>query len=57
LVITALMDFLITLGLMALLLWYRFAPDWRMLTVPLFMGLACGAACGAGLWLGALHVQ
>src|SRR3989449_3864755 len=43
-VITALVDFLITLALMALLMmWYLFAPDWRALTLPLFMGLAFGA--------------
>src|SRR5207248_3526713 len=31
-VITAFVDFLITLGLMVLLMaWYRFAPDWRLL--------------------------
>jgi len=57
-VITALVDFLITLGLMALImLWYRFTPDWRVLTLPLFMGLAFGAAFGAGLWLCALNVK
>ena len=31
--------------------------DWRLLTVPLFMALAGGAALGAGLWLCALNVQ
>jgi lipopolysaccharide transport system permease protein len=57
-VITAFVDFLITLGLMALLMmWYLFTPDWRVLTLPLFMGLAFGAAFGAGLWLCALNVK
>jgi lipopolysaccharide transport system permease protein len=57
-VITALVDFLITLGLMALIMmWYRFVPDWRLLTLPLFMGLAFGTAFGAGLWLCALNVK
>ena len=57
-VITALVDFLITLGLMALMMvWYLFTPDWRVLTLPLFMGLAFAAAFGAGLWLCALNVQ
>jgi hypothetical protein len=33
-VITSLVDFLITLGLMALaLVWFRFMPDWRLLTL------------------------
>ena len=57
-VITALVDFLITLGLMALLmLWYGFLPDWHILALPLFILLAFGAAFGAGLWLCALNVE
>jgi|ERR1043166_125402 lipopolysaccharide transport system permease protein len=57
-VITAFVDFLITLGLMVLLMaWYRFAPDWRLLTLPLFVALAFGAAMGFGLWLCALNVK
>ena len=40
-VITAFVDFLITLALMALLMvWYGFAPGWRLLTLPLFIVLA-----------------
>src|SRR5258705_2424417 len=50
-VITAFVDFLITVGLMALMMvWYRFAPDWRILTLPLFVALAFWASMGAGLW-------
>jgi lipopolysaccharide transport system permease protein len=57
-VITAFVDFLITLALMAVLMvWYRFAPDWRTLTLPLFIMLAFGAAMGVGLWLCALNVK
>jgi lipopolysaccharide transport system permease protein len=57
-VITSFVDFLITLGLMALLmLWYRFLPDWRLLLLPAFMLLAFGAAFGLGLWLCALNVE
>lgn len=56
-VITSLVDFLITFGLLAaMMLWYGFLPDWRLLTLPLFMALAFGAAFGAGLWLCALNV-
>jgi lipopolysaccharide transport system permease protein len=51
-------DFLITLALMAaMMVWYRYLPDWRLLALPLFMGLAFGAAFGAGLWLCALNVK
>jgi lipopolysaccharide transport system permease protein len=57
-VITSFVDFLITLGLMALLMvWYRFAPDSRLLALPLFMFLAFGASFGIGLWLCALNVE
>jgi lipopolysaccharide transport system permease protein len=57
-VITSFVDFLITLGLMALLMvWYRFAPDSRLLALPLFMLLAFGASFGIGLWLCALNVE
>jgi lipopolysaccharide transport system permease protein len=57
-VITSFADFLITLGLMALMMaWYGFGPDWRLLTLPLFVALAFGAAFGAGLWVCALNVK
>jgi len=57
-VITSFVDFLITLGLMAALMaWYQFMPDWRVLTLPLFMVLAFGASFGVGLWLSALNVE
>jgi lipopolysaccharide transport system permease protein len=57
-VITAFVDFLITLALMAvLMLWYGFPPGWRLLTLPLFIAMAIAAACGAGVWLCALTVK
>ena len=57
-VITSFVDFLITLGLMlGMMVWYGFLPDWRLLTLPIFMALAFGAAFGAGLWFCALNVR
>ena len=57
-VITSFVDFLITLGLMAvMMLWYQFVPDLRLLALPLFMLLALGASFGIGLWLCALNVE
>ncbi len=57
-VIVSFVDFLVSgmilLGLMA---WYSFAPDWRILTLPLFILIAFAAAIGAGLWLAALNVE
>jgi lipopolysaccharide transport system permease protein len=57
-VITSFVDFLITLVLMGgMMVWYGFLPDWRILSLPIFMALAFGAAFGAGLWLCALNVR
>jgi lipopolysaccharide transport system permease protein len=57
-VITSFVDFLITLGMMAgMMVWYGFVPDWRLLTLPLFIALAFGSAFGTGLWLCALNVR
>jgi len=57
-IITSFVDFLITLGLMgAMMIWYQFVPDWRLLLLPAFVGLALGASFGLGLWLCALNVE
>jgi lipopolysaccharide transport system permease protein len=57
-VITSFVDFLITLLMMGVLMvWYGFFPDWRIVTLPLFVALAFGCAFGAGLWLCALNVK
>ncbi|QSJ15260.1 ABC transporter permease [Nostoc sp. UHCC 0702] len=57
-VIVSFVDFMISgiilLGLMA---WYNFVPDWRILTLPLFIGIAFAASMGVGLWLAALNVE
>lgn len=57
-VITSLVDFLISgTILVGLLFWYKFVPDWRILTLPLFVIIAFAAAMGIGLWLTALNVK
>ena len=57
-VITAFVDFLISFTiLVAMLAWYRFWPDWRILTLPLFTLLAFLAAAGPGLWITAMNVK
>ncbi|BAZ03871.1 ABC transporter permease [Calothrix sp. NIES-3974] len=57
-VIVSFVDFMIAgmilLGLMA---WYNFVPDWRILTLPLFILIAFAASMGVGLWLAALNVE
>ncbi|MBW4673047.1 MAG: ABC transporter permease [Desmonostoc geniculatum HA4340-LM1] len=57
-VIVSFVDFLVSgmilLGLMA---WYNFVPSWRILSLPLFIGIAFAASLGVGLWLAALNVE
>jgi len=57
-VIVCLVDFFISLAILAILMvWYSFTPDWKIMTLPLFLGLACLAAFGFGLWFAALNVK
>lgn len=57
-VIVSFVDFLISGSiLVGLMVWYDFAPDWRILTLPLFIFIAFAAAMGAGLWTAALNVK
>jgi lipopolysaccharide transport system permease protein len=57
-VIVSFVDFLISgTILVGLMLWYGFAPDWRIITLPLFTIIALAAAMGAGLWIAALNVK
>ncbi|MGI9087260.1 MAG: ABC transporter permease [Chthoniobacterales bacterium] len=57
-VITSMVDFLISFVLLIVLMaWYRFIPDWRIFTLPLFTGIAFLAALGPGLYLTALNVK
>jgi len=57
-VVTSLVDFAITLGLFALMmLWYRFAPGWQIVFLPLLILLTFGLSVGSGLLLAALNVK
>jgi len=57
-IIVSCVDFLISLAILAALLaWYGVSPDWRILTLPLFVAIALAAALGAGLWTAALNVR
>ncbi|HAM52942.1 MAG TPA: phosphate ABC transporter permease [Nitrospiraceae bacterium] len=57
-IITSFMDFLVSgVFLVVLMVWYQFVPDWRIVTLPLFLAIAFIAAAGAGLWLTALNVK
>ena len=57
-VITSFVDFLISFVILAgLMAWYSYWPGWPIVTLPLFIFLAFGAAIGMGLWLCALNVK
>ena len=57
-VIVSFVDFLISgMILLALMIWYDFVPEWRILTLPFFISIAFIAAMGGGLWLAALNVE
>jgi lipopolysaccharide transport system permease protein len=57
-VITGLVDLMISAVLLAVLMaWFRFMPDWRLVTLPFFTLMAFLAALGPGLFLTALNVK
>jgi lipopolysaccharide transport system permease protein len=57
-VVTSLVDLLVAFLVLGLLMaWYDFWPDWRLVTLPLFILLAFAAAMGSGLLLTALNAQ
>lgn len=57
-VVVALVDFLVSFCiLLALMLWYRFLPDWRIAVLPAFVVLAFFASMGPSLWITSLNVR
>jgi lipopolysaccharide transport system permease protein len=57
-IIVSLVDFFISFVLLAVLMvWYKFIPDWRIITLPFFLMLALFVSLGFGLWLAALNVK
>lgn len=56
--VTALIDYLISLSMVAvLMMYYGYAPTWRILLLPLFTAMALAASLGPGLWATALNVK
>ncbi len=55
---TAFVDFLISFViLLALMLYYQFAPGWKILLLPFFTLMALLTSVGPGLWISAMNVQ
>lgn len=56
--VVSLVDFLISFAILALLMaYYHFAPDWRIIALPLFLGLDFVTSLGFGLWISAFNVK
>jgi lipopolysaccharide transport system permease protein len=57
-IVAALVDFAIGLVILAaMMLWFRFAPDWRIVFLPLFAAMAFLAALGPSLWIASVNVR
>ena len=57
-IIVAVVDFIISFFiLIILMIWYKFAPSWKIVFTPFFLFFALLAAIGFGLWLSALNVR
>ena len=57
-VVVSFVDFLVTFVLLVgLMAWYRFMPDWRIVTLPIFVAMAFLSSLGPGLWITALNVK
>jgi lipopolysaccharide transport system permease protein len=57
-VVTSLVDFAVTIGLLGvLMLWYQFLPSWHILVLVPLTFLTFGLSFGTGLLLAALNVE
>jgi lipopolysaccharide transport system permease protein len=57
-VLTSFVDFLITLVILfGMMAWYGYAPDWHLVGMFGFAGLAVALALACGLWFSALTVR
>ena len=57
-VVVAFVDFLISFCILFVLMgWYRFAPDWRLIFLPVFVLLVFFASVGPALWIASLNVK
>jgi len=56
--IVSFVDFLISFTILVVLMfWYRIAPTWQLLMLPLFTIVVFVAAVGTGLWFAAINVK
>jgi lipopolysaccharide transport system permease protein len=57
-IVVAFVDFLISLCILLVLMgWYRYAPGWQIIILPVFVLLAIFASVGPALWITSLNVK
>jgi len=57
-IVVSFVDFLVSFAILAgLMVWYRFVPDWPILTLPLFAAMCFLASLGPGLLITSLNVK
>jgi lipopolysaccharide transport system permease protein len=57
-IVVSLVDFAISFALLiVLMVYYRFVPTWRIVTLPALVFLSVVVSIGASLWLAALNVK
>jgi len=57
-IVVSFVDFLISFSvLIAMMVWYLYAPGWQILLLPVFVLIAFLASLGPGLWITALNVK
>ncbi len=57
-IVVSLIDFLISMGILGLLMvYYQFMPGWQIFTIPIFLLFATITAFGSGFFIAALNVQ
>jgi lipopolysaccharide transport system permease protein len=57
-VVVSFVDFMVAgMILVGLMAWFNYVPPWQILTIPLFILVACAASMGVGLWFAALTVE
>jgi len=57
-VVSPLIDFFVSFFvLLAMMIWYGISPTWGVVTLPLFLVLACATALGVSLWLAPLNAK
>lgn len=57
-VLVAAVDFMIAMVLLIILMvFFGIMPSWKLLSLPLFLGIALAGALGLGLWFSSLNVR